>query len=176
MEALGCPGFGGVMPDSTSSNNRPKRYPAGLKERAVRILRCSALENVGLFWEPLFLFWEDTDLSLRLRRAGWGLGVVAKAWIWHEVHGSVSSPLVDCYHYRNAVLTARRHGPGAAALTAFARLGVVIGRRWAGALLRRRPAQAAATRGLLAGAVESIRTGAVRPAVRDVDAGPILTP
>jgi transposase-like protein len=26
------------MPDSTSSNNRPKRYPAELKERAVRMV------------------------------------------------------------------------------------------------------------------------------------------
>ena len=135
--------------------------PTGYVAGCAMFLRCAALENVGLFWEPLFLFWEDADLSLRLHRAGWGLGVVAKAWIRHDVHGSISSPLIDYYYFRNAVLTARRHGHGAATLTAFMWLSGRIWRLWAGALLRRRPAPTAAARGLLSGAVLAIR----RPAM-----------
>ena len=139
--------------------------PTGYVAGCAMFLRCGALESVGLFWEPFFLFWEDTDLSLRLGRAGWGLGVVADAWIRHEVHGSVSSPVVAYYHYRNAMLVARRHGRSLTAFTAFASLTAVIGRSWAAAMLRRRPAPTADTRGLLAGAAKSLRTGAVESTV-----------
>jgi GT2 family glycosyltransferase len=34
-------------------------------------LRRATLDQVGLFWEPIFLDYEDTDLSLRIVRSGW---------------------------------------------------------------------------------------------------------
>jgi transposase len=36
----------GVMPDNANSNNRPKRYPAELKERAVRMV-FETIEQTG---------------------------------------------------------------------------------------------------------------------------------
>jgi len=47
------------------------------------LLRKSALEETGLFDEDFFAYCEDTDLSLRIRRAGWKIILSPKAQIVH---------------------------------------------------------------------------------------------
>jgi GT2 family glycosyltransferase len=114
-------------------------------------LRCASVADTGLFWEPLFLYWEDLDLSLRMRRAGWSLGVLPSARIRHEIHGSVGSQTLDYYHFRNALTVVRTYGSRATAASALLFLAGGVARRWARALLRRKPAPTGATRGLLVG-------------------------
>jgi GT2 family glycosyltransferase len=114
-------------------------------------LRSAALADTGLFWEPLFLYWEDLDLSLRMRRAGWNLGVLPKALIRHEIHGSVLSQTLDYYHFRNALPIVRTFGSPSSAASALVFLVGGVARRWGRALLRRKPAPTGATRGLLVG-------------------------
>lgn len=48
---------------------------------AAVMLRTAALAEVDLFDEGFFLYFEETDLMRRLRRAGWS--------IWHEPHAKV---------------------------------------------------------------------------------------
>ena len=115
------------------------------------MVRLGLLREIGLFWERLFLYWEDTDLDLRAQRYGWKTCVVADAWIRHEIHGGASSAVVDYHHFRNALLVAWRHRGTRTAASASVHLGYAVVRRWASALLRRRPAPQAATAGLLAG-------------------------
>ena len=114
-------------------------------------VRSAALADAGLFWEPLFLFWEDVDLSLRMSRVGWRLGVVPDARIHHAIHGTIGSRTHEYYHFRNAVLVVRRFGSRPTTAVALVVLSGGVTRRWARALLRRAPAATAATRGLLAG-------------------------
>ncbi len=52
------------------------------------LLRADALREVGLFDESFFMYWEDSDLSFRLRAAGWKLRVAAEAKIWHSESSS----------------------------------------------------------------------------------------
>lgn len=125
----------------------PTQYVTG----CAMFLRCSSLAEVGLFWEPLFLFWEDVDLSLRMRRSGLKLGVVPAARIRHEIHGSIGSATLEYYHFRNAFVVVRTYGSASTALSGLLFLVGGVARRWARATLRRRPAPIAATRGLLAG-------------------------
>ena len=47
------------------------------------LVRRAALENVGLWDESFFFFGEDTDLSLRFRKAGWKLALAPEATILH---------------------------------------------------------------------------------------------
>jgi GT2 family glycosyltransferase len=44
-----------------------------------------ALEEVGLFDEHFFMYYEDSDLCLRLRREGWPILSVTAARMWHKV-------------------------------------------------------------------------------------------
>jgi GT2 family glycosyltransferase len=114
-------------------------------------LRSAALADAGLFWDQFFLFWEDVDLSLRMRRAGWTLGVVPNARIQHRIHGSIPSATLDYYHFRNALLVVRTFGSRRVVASALLCLIGGVARRWGRALLRRKPAPTGATRGLLAG-------------------------
>jgi GT2 family glycosyltransferase/glycosyltransferase involved in cell wall biosynthesis len=118
--------------------------------------RASVLREVGLFWERLFLFWEDTDLDLRIRRAGFTTCVVPDAWIHHAIHGSTSHGVVAYYHFRNALLVAWRHGGAHTALRAAAHLSYEVARRWLRAMLRRCPTPTSETRGLLAGLLTTV--------------------
>ena len=52
---------------------------------AVMLLRKRALDEIGGFDPAIFLFYDDDDLCLRLRRAGWALVLVADAFAHHAV-------------------------------------------------------------------------------------------
>jgi GT2 family glycosyltransferase len=127
-------------------------------------LRSEALEDAGVFWERLFLYWEDVDLSLRFRTAGWELGVVPSATITHFAHGAVRSEIAGRYYFRNAILVARRHDSLRVVARALGSLTVGLARGWASALLRRRSSPYSQTRGLLGGVALAFRWTLRRPA------------
>ena len=49
------------------------------------LLSRTALERVGLFDEDFFMYYEDSDLCLRLRAEGFNILSVANAPMWHKV-------------------------------------------------------------------------------------------
>ena len=51
---------------------------------AAMLIRAGALRDVGMFEEELFLYHEDLELSLRLRRAGWTLWLCRSAQVVHD--------------------------------------------------------------------------------------------
>jgi GT2 family glycosyltransferase len=52
------------------------------------LLSRRALQDVGLFDEGFFLYWEDVDLAFRLRARGWQLGVAADSSVLHKENAS----------------------------------------------------------------------------------------
>lgn len=69
------------------------------------LLRADALREIGLFDENFFMYWEDSDLSFRLRSAGWALRVAPEARIWHRESSSLGgSTNVTRDHYYNESL------------------------------------------------------------------------
>ncbi len=148
-----------VVPSSSSLAVVPTGYVTG----CAMFLRLRALDQTGLFWEPLFLYWEDVDLSFRMRRAGWRLGVVPAARVVHLVHGSVQSKAARYYDYRNAILVANRHLHRRGAAQAFLSLAYRALRRCAASLLKHDgPLPLAETRGLIVGAA-TVLGGVRRP-------------
>jgi GT2 family glycosyltransferase len=126
--------------------------PTGFITGCAMFLRLEAIAETGLFWEPLFLYWEDVDLCFRMSRAGWGLGVVPAARVVHFMHGSVESKVVRYYSARNAILVAHRHLHGRGAVAASFWVVAKVVRRGAMSLLKRdRPLPIAEARGLAAG-------------------------
>jgi GT2 family glycosyltransferase len=65
-----------------------------------------ALEKVGTFDEKYFMYYEDTDLSQRLKRNGFDVIYVPDAHIWHKVAQSsgIGSNLNDYFITRNRML------------------------------------------------------------------------
>lgn len=136
----------------------PEVVPTGFVTGCAPFFRRAALEQTGLFWAALFLYWEDVDLSLRMREAGWGVGVVPAARIVHFVHGTIPSRLVRYYYYRNAILVARRHLGRRGAAQAFRSLLVRASRRFAASVIKRDgPLPTAEARGLAAAVAVLLR-------------------
>jgi GT2 family glycosyltransferase/glycosyltransferase involved in cell wall biosynthesis len=165
-----------VAPIAAGSGSVPSAFLTG----CGLMIRAEVLRQVGLFWERLFLYWEDTDLGLRVQWAGWTTCVVADAWIHHAIHGSTDTRVVAYYHFRNALLVTWRHARRGTLARATAHLAGVVTRRWASAALRRRPAPLSETRGLAAGiatvvrwSLRSPRDARLAPPPKSKDARPL---
>lgn len=80
---------------------------------ASLLLRTQALRRIGLFDPRFFLYWEDVDLCLRLKQAGWKLTVAPEAVVRHRLSGSTgeASPRKDELINASAVRFFRKHGP-----------------------------------------------------------------
>jgi GT2 family glycosyltransferase len=81
---------------------------------ALLLSRC-LLAEVGLFDERFFMYYEDSDLSLRARQAGFRLLLSPQAWVWHKVavsSGGSDSPNERYWMARSSVLFFRKHVHG----------------------------------------------------------------
>jgi GT2 family glycosyltransferase len=114
-------------------------YPVDRVYGCGVLIRQSVLEEVGLFDERFFMYYEDADLCRRVQGAGYRLLVVPAARMWHKVSASTGegSPLQKYYLARSGVLFFAKHTPWflAPVIVAY-RLGVALkqlvlaGRRW----------------------------------------------
>lgn len=80
------------------------------------LLSRSLLESVGLFDERFFMYYEDFDLCLRARRAGFRLLLVPAARMWHQVARSSGGRDTVNERYwmgRSSVILFRKHARGA---------------------------------------------------------------
>jgi N-acetylglucosaminyl-diphospho-decaprenol L-rhamnosyltransferase len=77
------------------------------------MLRRAALEEVGGFDPSLFLYYEDTDLSWRMRAAGWQVRYVPEAVARHRHAASsgTDSAVFRYYNTRNSLIVFTRHAP-----------------------------------------------------------------
>lgn len=76
------------------------------------LIKSKVIKEIGFLYEPFFLYFEDTDWSLRIKKAGYRLVYEPKARIYHKVSRTTSkfgSPKVIYYHVRNWLLLAKRN-------------------------------------------------------------------
>lgn len=81
---------------------------------ACVLIRREMLEDIGLLREDYFMYYEELDLSVRARRAGWEIYYTPAAFIHHRESSSMgkTSPLKTYYMFRNRWLFIRRFGKG----------------------------------------------------------------
>lgn len=86
-------------------------------------LRMTAVRAVGGFARRFFLYYEDTDLSWRLRLAGWTVRYEPRAVVRHQHSATVDqrSESFAFHNERNRLLTLLRCAPAGAAVSAAAR-------------------------------------------------------
>ncbi|SFS38901.1 DUF1972 domain-containing protein [Paenibacillus sp. 453mf] len=81
------------------------------------LTRATLIEEIGLLDEDFFLYYEDTEYSVRARRAGWKLLYEPNSILWHKVSASTGSnfrdhaPILDYYDIRNNVFFIRKCYP-----------------------------------------------------------------
>ena len=126
-------GGGQVRLWSGQCQNQRAAAPLDFISGASVLMRCAAIEKVGLFDEStFFMYWEDADLSFRLRRAGWQLAVAEDSRVWHKQSASVgkNSPVLDQYFTRSGVRFLKRYS-----VIPFISISFMLGRMLAKRLL-----------------------------------------
>lgn len=79
---------------------------------ACLLLRREAFESVGGFDQGYFLYFEDADLCVRLRRTGWRLAEVPSATAVHAGRaGQSRSPWLEAVYRRSQIRYYRKHRP-----------------------------------------------------------------
>jgi GT2 family glycosyltransferase len=103
------------------------------------LYRREALDDVGRFDETFFLYYEDTDLSWRMRLRGWRILYEPGAVVEHVHSGSSGewSPLFIFHVDRNRLFMILKNARAGFAFTAFARLGMLTLKMAARLALRR---------------------------------------
>ncbi len=90
---------------------------------AAMFVRRRVFEEVGLFDENYFLYFEDADFCRRVDMSNlrWGLYFVPSAFLWHKNAGSSGSgsALHDYYLTRNRLLFGFRYAPNRTKLALF---------------------------------------------------------
>ncbi len=72
------------------------------------------IQDIGLLDDRYFLYFEDTDWSVRAARRGWMNAVITRAHAWHKVSrstGGIANPAVRFYYVRNRYLFLKAHRP-----------------------------------------------------------------
>lgn len=130
---------GNVLTRSGAATDRNWLTPEGTVHPSTEVfgfcggaalLRGTTLVEVGIFDDSLFLYYEDTDLSWRMRAAGWDIHYVPAA-VAHHQHAASSdsqSPLFRFYNTRNSLLVLGRHAPLAVAARSFLRQAAALAR------------------------------------------------
>lgn len=78
-------------------------------------IRANILKKIGLFHKDYFLYWEEMDLSYRVKKSEYDIYVVPTAKIWHKVgssfdqHQEQASIVKNYYWHRNRLLWAKRN-------------------------------------------------------------------
>ena len=75
-------------------------------------IRREVIEKIGMFDEKYFLYYEDSDLCEKTKRAGFKIMYAPKAFLWHKNAGSVGgsgSMLQDYYITRNRMRFGMRY-------------------------------------------------------------------
>lgn len=78
---------------------------------AAMLVKAEVLARVGLMDEAFFLYYEETDWSLRVRHAGYRILAVPQSLVWHQVSATLGtgSPIIDYYMLRNHFRLINRH-------------------------------------------------------------------
>jgi GT2 family glycosyltransferase len=81
---------------------------------AAMAISKGAFQKLGGFDEKYFLYFEDTDYSVRAKKAGINVSFLEEPEVHHLISATtkkLGSPMLLRYHYRNALYFNRKNGP-----------------------------------------------------------------
>jgi GT2 family glycosyltransferase len=79
------------------------------------LVKREVVEKIGVLADDYFLYYEDTDYSLRVQNAGYKTVYVPGSKIYHKISRSTKPGSANYiyYHVRNGLVNARRNGSAA---------------------------------------------------------------
>jgi GT2 family glycosyltransferase len=90
LTTIGRPALGGKTLDEALLVNHPVKFD--YIYGASIFIRTDVFEKIGLFNEDYFLFYEEPDLCLRAKQAGFGLGWCPQSIVYHKSSRTVGLP------------------------------------------------------------------------------------
>ena len=92
--------------DEVDHGQFDKDTPTDFVSGACIFGKREVFEKVGLFDENYYLYLEDVDLSMRVKKAGYEVWYLAKPTLWHKVSQSsaIGSQLNDYFITRNRLI------------------------------------------------------------------------
>lgn len=119
-----APPFGlhiGLDEEDKGQYDKANFLPSDFLTGCAILAKREMIKKIGLMPEDYFLYFEDVDWSVAAKKAGYKIGVVPPARIWHKVKRpkeelesaglyKVGSSLYITYTYRNLLLYLARHG------------------------------------------------------------------
>jgi len=95
-----------------STEPRPDHWFHSLNGTSLLVSR-EALESSGLLDEVFFLYWEDTELCLRLRKNGWRIAAAPNSRVLHKVSASTGGNkiVLDRHQTASGLRLLRLHAP-----------------------------------------------------------------
>lgn len=66
------------------------------------LIACTAIHDVGLLDEGFFLYWEETEFCLRLRKKGWRIAAAPDSRVLHKLHASTGGNAIILDRYQTA--------------------------------------------------------------------------
>ncbi len=102
-----------IANNSPDDGNWDKPFEPDYINGASLLVKREVLEKIGLFDENYFLYWEDADLGVRARRAGYKLLYCPESRVLHKEGGTGGrlNPLTDYYWVRNGLYFTRKFYP-----------------------------------------------------------------
>jgi GT2 family glycosyltransferase len=93
-------------------------YDVDVASGTAMLAKREVFEGAGLLDEPFYLYYEEVDWCLRVRRAGYRILAVPASLVWHKVSATLgeSSPVIDYYMLRNHLRLITRHWSGGTGL------------------------------------------------------------
>lgn len=73
------------------------------------LVHTDIIKKVGFFDEDFFMYYEDTDLSLRMYENGINMIYVPSTYIWHRIQNRKDKPYKIYYMMRNRLYWIRKH-------------------------------------------------------------------
>jgi N-acetylglucosaminyl-diphospho-decaprenol L-rhamnosyltransferase len=97
------------------------------------LIRAACAEEIGGFWSQLFAYYEEVDLCMRARGAGWRVGVASNAMA-HEPGPTIPTDRLTYLLTRNSLALVRRHSGQVAFLTRVASIAFKCTHAFAGSI------------------------------------------
>ncbi|GEM_PF-2961040 len=102
------------MPGDPDYNPKPVVYDVDYVAACSCLARVKAIEEVGIWDEGLFVFWDDIEWGIRFNRAGWKVKATSASFVehagfWERRHAQNFEGMYYCL--RNGIRTTHRHAP-----------------------------------------------------------------